>query len=113
VLAWFFYDFPGILDEITALAVRGAGGPPRRDGGWDDLAAALADPGCGFEVVVCSSLGGLAGSLDELGRRAVLAARHGVTVMNADDLSEAFPLPAPPARRVAGGFAAGRAGPQG
>jgi hypothetical protein len=98
-VAYFFYELADPLDELTVLAVRGAGGPPCRDGGWEDLAAALKAPGRGFEAIVCATPGRLSTSLREVEARAALAARHGVPVTSAEDLPTLFPHLAVPARQ--------------
>jgi hypothetical protein len=95
----FFYDLPAPLDELTVLAVRGAGGPPCRDGGWDDLAAAIPTPDRGFEAIVCATPGRLSVSLHEVEQRIALAARHGVPVATAEDLPALFPPPTLPTQR--------------
>ncbi|WP_433264841.1 hypothetical protein ACQPZF_36250 [Actinosynnema sp. CS-041913] len=50
----FFYELPGPVDDLMALAVRGAGGSSHHDGGWDDLAAVLPAARHGFEAIVCA-----------------------------------------------------------
>jgi hypothetical protein len=88
VLVGFFYDLPDPVDEIIGLAVPGAGGPPRWDGGRDDLVAALGRADRGFDMIICSSLDRLSYRRDELGTWG-LADRHQVAVTTAeDDLSD-------------------------
>ena len=49
VLARCFCDLPSPVDTVTLQAA----GLPRREGGWDDLAASLATPEPGYDLIVC------------------------------------------------------------
>jgi hypothetical protein len=83
-LTAFYYDLAGPVGEAAVLAVAGAGGPPRRDGGWDGLLAALRAPGGGFDAVVCSSADRLGRRPERLNLLLGLAADRRVAVLCAD-----------------------------
>jgi hypothetical protein len=80
----FFFDLPEPPDELMVLAVRDSGGPPRRDGGWDDLAAAMAGADRAFDVVLCTGLDRIGRRLACLSARLQTAAEDGVAIVSAD-----------------------------
>ncbi|KLL09560.1 hypothetical protein BL254_17430 [Protofrankia sp. BMG5.30] len=84
VLTGFFYDLPEPVDEIMVLAFSGVGGPPRRDGGRDDLAASLGREDRDFDPIICSSLDRLLCKRDELHTWEILLDQYQVPVITAD-----------------------------
>lgn len=90
----FYYDLPILLDETIELAVHGAGGPAHRDGGWDQLAAALQSPDREFDVILCAERRRFFTRKATIGfQREQLAGQHGVPVLFAD---ESWPQHLPP-----------------
>ncbi len=87
----FYYDFLEASNEITILAVRGAGGPSRRDGSWDDLLAAARRDGRDFDLVLISSLDRLAPAIGHSIAFRDLLAAHNLSVVTADEMADAFP----------------------
>lgn len=86
----FFYAMRQPINDFMMLAVRGAGGPSRRDGGWDDLAAVLSTVDRGFETIICASRPRLGRTSKQLHRLDV-DADHGATILCADEPLPEFP----------------------
>jgi DNA invertase Pin-like site-specific DNA recombinase len=84
----FFYDLPQPIDEITELAVRGASGPLRRDGGWDALAASATGTDRPFDLILCASLDRIARKPAELEARCSLARRNKLAIVSAEELPD-------------------------
>jgi hypothetical protein len=101
MLTGFFYDLPQPIDKITELAVSGADGPPRRDGGWDDLAAALTGAERPFDLILCASLDRISRNLRDLDARCSLAHQNQVVIVSSDDLADLFPPATQPAQKLA------------
>lgn len=89
VITRVYYDMTWLLrrDHPASLtdAVRDAGGPRRRDGGWLDLADALPDPDRGFDLIIMESPDRLSRDITTAIACEDLAARHGVPIHCACD----------------------------
>jgi len=86
----FFYATRQPINDLMALAVRGAGGPSRWDGNWDDLTATLSADSLHFDTIICSSASRLGRPVKQL-RRLDAVADHGATVLFADQSLVDFP----------------------
>jgi hypothetical protein len=83
----FFYETPEPINDLMILAVRGAGGPSQRDGGWDQLAAALPCVDRDFDAVICESLDRIGRTSTRVLGRERLVAKHGATILCANEPS--------------------------
>jgi hypothetical protein len=97
----FYYDLPILVDETIELAVHGAGGLARREGGWDELAATLPMPDRGFDVILCAAPRRFFTRRATVGfRREQPAAQHRVPVLFADEPWPDHLPPTPASQRV-------------
>lgn len=80
----FFYETPVPVSDLMMLAVRGAGGPSHRDGGWDDLAVVLPAADRGFDAIVCESIDRIGRNTMRVLDRENLVAKYGATILRAD-----------------------------
>ncbi|MFE0024134.1 hypothetical protein [Amycolatopsis sp. NPDC059021] len=76
-----FYDLPSPVDTATLRAA----GLPKKDGGWNDLAASLTTPDPGFDLIVCDQMERLSRDRCVAFARERLAAHHCVPIAYATE----------------------------
>jgi len=81
IITHFFYDFTVPPDDVLVQAVQRAGGPPRRDGGWDDLVTRLRQPDRDFHLLLCTGADRISRNRALLARRLDVAGQYGLTVL--------------------------------
>ncbi len=82
-----FFDSPEpVTSRIPASGVRS----PRREGGWETLAAAMTAPATrrGFAAVICMAAQSVSRHIRLLTAREKFAEHHGVPILYADELTE-------------------------
>lgn len=81
----FFYDTPAPISDLMVLAVRGAGGPSHRDGGWEELSAIVPAPDRGFDAIICQSAERVARQITRVLSWEKFVAAHGATILYANE----------------------------
>ncbi|MDT0307209.1 recombinase family protein [Streptomyces sp. DSM 44917] len=87
----YFYDIASPVGWAAEERIRECFGPPRRHGGWPELAELLAEQPKPVDIVVCYSLDRIARPLARLRERGRQLARYSVPVVIAQDGWEEIP----------------------